>query len=545
MDAIPVQISMPTNLPELLRRGAQAGPSRPMVVGAHGACTYAEIAELAGRVASALLAVGVGRGDRVGILLEKSPEALASLFGVMRIGAAYVPIDPDAPPARAARIVSGSGMRVLITTARAGAQTLARLPDDATRPTVALLDDRGEGTPLAAPVLEWSTILAAPPVPETHPWPEPEDLAYILYTSGSTGEPKGVMLTHRAALAFVLWSAELLELRPDDRLSPVAPWHFDLSVFDLLASAHAGAAVVLVPKRVMLFPVNLADFIRDQAISVWYSVPSVLTRLMLHGGLAERQYPRLRHVIFAGEVFPTRHLREVMKALPGRRFFNWYGPTETNVCTWYEVTTPPEGDTPIPIGRACAGTTALAVQPGGTVAAPGEEGELYVAGPTVMSGYWGHPERSAATLGPHADVPDPVRHGYRTGDWVRPTVDGDFHFTGRRDNMVKSRGYRIELGEVEAALYSHPEVEEVVVVAVPDEEAGNLLHAAVVLRNGATVTATGLIAHCASRIPRYMVPQQVVLREQLPRTLNGKFDRVRIAGELGSSLVTADARSSS
>jgi amino acid adenylation domain-containing protein len=516
-----------------------------MVVGAHGTSTYAEIAELAGRIASALLAAGVGRGDRVGILLDKSPDALAALFGVMRIGAAYVPIDPDAPPARAARIVSGSGMRVLITTARAGAQTVAQLPGDATRPTLALLDGRGDGFPLAAPILEWSAIRATPPVPETHPWPEPEDLAYILYTSGSTGEPKGVMLTHRAALAFVIWSADLLELRPDDRLSQVAPWHFDLSVFDLFASAHAGAAVVLVPKRVMLFPVNLADFIRDQAISVWYSVPSVLTRLMLHGGLTARQYPRLRHVVFAGEVFPTRHLRELMETLSGRRFFNWYGPTETNVCTWYEVVTPPEGDTPIPIGRACAGTTALAVTPDGTVAAPGDEGELYVAGPTVMSGYWGNAERSAATLGPHAGVPDPVRRGYRTGDWVRPTIDGDFHFTGRRDNMVKSRGYRIELGEVEAALYSHPDVEEAVVVTVPYEEAGNLLHAAVVLRDGATVTGTGLIAHCANRIPRYMVPQQVVLKEQLPRTLNGKFDRVRIAGEMASPLVTADARSSS
>jgi acyl-coenzyme A synthetase/AMP-(fatty) acid ligase len=250
-------------------------------------------------------------------------------------------------------------------------------------------------------------------------------------------------------------------------------------------------------------------------------------------------------VIFAGEVFPTRHLSALMQTLPGRRFFNWYGPTETNVCTWYEVLTPPEGDTPIPIGRACAGTIALAVTPDGTVATPGDEGELYVAGPTVRSGYWGSPERSAATVGPHAEVPDPVLRGYRTGDWVRPTVGGDFHFAGRRDNLVKSRGYRIELGEVEAALYSHPEVEEAVVVAVPDEEAGNLLLASAVLRDGATVTDTGLIAHCASRIPRYMVPQQVVLKERLPRTLNGKFDRVRIAGEMASRLVTADTRSSS
>ena len=514
-----------------------------MVVGAQGSYSYGDLAHLSARIGTVLADARVGAGDRVGIFLDKSPEALACLYGAMRLGAAYVPIDPDAPAARAARIVAGSGMRVLITTGRGAEQVAAQLPAGAVPPIMLLIDR--DITIAGVDTRSWSEVSAAEPLDPAHPWPESEDLAYILYTSGSTGEPKGVMLTHRAALAFVTWSADLLELRSDDRLSQVAPWHFDLSTFDIFASALAGATVVLVPKKVMLFPVNLAAFIEDQAISVWYSVPSALTRLLLHGGLAERALPRLRHVIFAGEVFPTRHLRQVMAALPGRRFFNWYGPTETNVCTWYEVTTPPEGDTPIPIGRPCGDTVALAVAEDGSVAGLGEEGELYVAGPTVMSGYWGHPEKTATTLGPHPNVPEAVRGGYRTGDWVRPTASGDFLFSGRRDSMVKSRGFRIELGEVEAALYSHPAVEEAVVVAIPDEAAGNVLAAAVVLRRGAAATAADLARHCAERIPRYMVPQRVVLRDQLPNTLNGKVDRVSLARELESTPVVIDHGSSS
>ena len=228
------------------------------------------------------------------------------------------------------------------------------------------------------------------------------DLAYILYTSGSTGVPKGVMLSHANAIAFVDWAAAEFEVGEDDRLSSHAPLHFDLSVLDLYVAAKAGAALVLVPGQLALFPSELGRWIRDAGITVWYSVPSILTLLVLRGKLAETTLPNLRTILFAGEVFPTKYLHQLMQLLPHVRFANLFGPTETNVCTWYEVPRW-EGEPPlsIPIGKPACGDEIFAVADDGSLAPPGEVGELYVRGPSVMQGYWADDERTAATLLPN------------------------------------------------------------------------------------------------------------------------------------------------
>ena len=257
------------------------------------------------------------------------------------------------------------------------------------------------------------------------------------------------MLSHRNALAFVEWAAERFAVRADDRLSSHAPLHFDLSIFDVFAAATAGASVTLVPRHASVFPLEVVRFIEERGITVWYSVPSILTMLTLRGNLGPGSCPTLRTILFAGEVFPTKHLRRLMAALPHVGFFNLYGPTETNVCTYYEV--PPLADdaAPIPIGEAIPNVEVFAVTADGHRARPGEEGELWVRGPTVMQGYWGDPERTARSL-----VPDPLGTGprdpaYRTGDLVRAGADGTFQLLGRRDHQIKSRGYRIELQEIE------------------------------------------------------------------------------------------------
>jgi acyl-coenzyme A synthetase/AMP-(fatty) acid ligase len=328
----------------------------------------------------------------------------------------------------------------------------------------------------------------------------------------------------------VNWAAETFGFRPDDRLSNHAPFNFDLSILDLFGAAAAGASVTLVPEGLGVFPSRLADLIESERITVWYSVPSVLTLLLTRGKLAARDLGSLRWVLFAGEVFPVKYLRELMNALPHARYANLYGPTETNVVTWYEVPAlDPTRTEPIPIGKACANTDCLAIgEDGALVSQPGEEGLLYVRGSTVMHGYFGRPDETEAAFAANPFAVGGEDSLYCTGDWVSVDEDGNYLFLGRRDHMVKSGGYRIELGEIETALFSHALVTDAVAVAVPDEVLGNRIRAFAVAEG---VSEQDLKTHCASMLPRYMVPEGIEFRDVLPRTPTDKIDRPRLVAE--------------
>ena len=516
-----------------LEASATAHPDRRAVTDEARSLTYAELEASANRVAHLLLDLGVSRGDRVGLFLDKSIESIVGAYGVLKAGAAYVPLDPNAPVARLSYIVGDCGMRVLLSS-RAKAGSWGSLAAGMLQEVVSM-DGDGESAQGDLRVLGTGALAT---LPETSPAvaTRDADLAYILYTSGSTGEPKGVMLSHRNALTFVDWAADLVAVGPEDRLSSHAPLHFDLSVFDLYAAARGGASVHLVPPEASVLPRELRSFLRQARITVWYSVPSVLTSLTLRGGLEEGDLPDLRAVIFAGEVFPTKFLRRLMAAVPHAEFLNWYGPTETNVCTWYRVPPLPKGnDEPIPIGRAIAETEVFAVTSEGRRAAHGETGELHVRGPGVMQGYWGDPERTRRAL-----VPNPVGGTelvYRTGDLVQELPDGNYRFLGRRDAQVKSRGYRIELGDVEAALLSHPRVVEAAVVAVPDEQVTSRLRAHVVAEG---VSEGELMAFCRRSLPRYMVPESFHFLEALPKTSTGKIDRRSLEGSGAAAVAVTD-----
>ena len=512
----------------LLTASAERHPDRVAVSDRGRSMTYAELETRANQLAGLLHDAGVAAGDRVGLYLDKSLESLVGIYGTLKAGAAYVPLDPQAPTSRLAYIAGNAGIRVLLTGREKADRWDAILSDaQAVETLVALNAAEGAASAPQAPVrLLGEDALDA--FPDTAPdvRQSPSDLAYILYTSGSTGEPKGVMLSHRNALAFVDWSVEQFSIVSTDRLSSHAPLHFDLSVFDLFAAAKTGAAVVLVPSRAVMFPVEMARFIAEEAISVWYSVPSALTMLVTRGALEPTGFPQLRTILFAGEVFPMKYLLRLMALLPHVGFYNLYGPTETNVCTWYEVPRYSDEEAPaaIPIGRAISGVEAFAVDEHGSPVPRGEVGELLVRGPTVMHGYWADPERTTRTLFEKGGS-----RVYRTGDLVQEDADGNFRFLGRRDSQIKSRGYRIELGDIEAALYEHPLVLECAAVAVADELVTNRIKAVVATRS--PVGEADLVEHCRTRLPRYMIPEFFEFLDELPKSSTGKIARTLLHDE--------------
>lgn len=508
-----------------LRDSARRHPDAPALRWKDHTTTYADLELQTDRLAAMLRDAGLTAGTRLGLYLPKSDRTVAAMLAASKTGAAYVPVDPGAPPARAAFILNDCAVTGLVTTGgrlRALGDAVRSLCD--LRFVVIADDEPGRQGP-APRVLPWDDQRhyggALRPCDAIE-----SDPAFLLYTSGSTGTPKGVIITHRNAMTFVDWAAVKFELAPGDRLANHAPMHFDLSVFDVYGALRSGACTAIVPDALAPFPSELATWIEASAITVWYSVPSALIRLLLHGRLERFAFEALRTVLFAGEVFPVKYLRAVMERFARATFANLYGPTETNVCTYYIVPRPlAPAVADIPIGRPCENTQVFAQTPDGRCAVAGEEGELLVRGPSVTPGYWRLPERTAAVLQPNPLQPAWHEQVYRTGDIVRRAGADEYVFVGRRDHMIKSRGYRIELGEIEQVLYQHEHVKEVAVIAVHDEEVGARLHAAVAPHEGRELDAAQLHAFCLARLPAYMVPERFTIHRELPRTSTGKADR--------------------
>jgi amino acid adenylation domain-containing protein len=533
-------------LHHLLDQAAQRHPDADAVRCDGESLCWGELYRQANGIARTLQESGLERRGRVAVLLGKGLRVPASFYGVLAAGGVLVPIDPKSPAEQIARILTATGTSHVLTEPQRAAtvrQALSAMESSTSRAAQAGADplrilgieaEDETGSSYGGESIPWRTLLEQA---QDHP-PDASvidtDPVYILHTSGSTGVPKLIQHTHRSALSFAHWAAEEYSLSPEDRLSNHSSHHTCFATFDYYAAAHAGACTVILTPAVMMMPPSLATLLERERVSVWYSVPTALVHLSLRGILEERDLSALRWVLFAGEAFPAKHLRRLVQQLPGARLSHVYGSTEVNVCTYYHLPAsqssgalpldPPVSD-PLPIGRPCSNARALVVDEHLQPVADGEEGELLIRGSTVMSGYWGDPERNRQVL-----VQRPAGGGleetyFRTGDRVQVLEDGNLAFVARVDLQIKVRGHRVELGEVESALLSLPGIEEAAAFALPDGEGSWSIRAAVVTAGNATKDEREIAAGLKQKLPLQALPARFLQLRALPRTPTGKIDR--------------------
>lgn len=453
-------------------------PEHVALIDGDATFTYGELLRRARNVAAFLRDAGAGAGSRVAIHLEKSADTVAALLGTQWIGAACVPIDPVTPLPRLELMLRDCEPAVFLNRQTAG----------------------------FAPAAAAASADVAGPVDVAS-----ADLVNILYTSGSTGKPKGVAISLGATTAFVDWAAEAIGVTEHDRVSSHASFAFDLSIFDIYASLVRGATIVLVPELQRGMAPFLARLIERHAITIWYSVPSIVTKMAEVCAREERQLPYVRQLIVAGEAFRGGALPVIRQVFANARIHNWYGPTETNVVTWHEVrpSDPPEGS--VPIGRACPYAKLFV-----------RDGVLFAGGESLMNGYWGDPARTAASL-----VQEQGESFYCTNDSVQEESDGTLRYVGRTDAMVKVGGYRVEPGEIETVVAGIDGVQECAVV--PFTTANDTELAAFVI---GSVPVSQLSAECRRRLPAYMTPAAWIPLESMPRNDRGKIDRAALQSRL-------------
>lgn len=530
-------------LPQLLVKTSEKYPNKDALVLGDISITYAELESMSSKLATSLVQLGINKGDRVGIRLKKSVESIIALFGIMKAGAIYVPIDPHAPAVRTNHIIRNSGIECIITSVQEMSTFLTDKETELTIRKAIIVGLNGENSFIQQTDVDcsaWEEVLNVKPVGYIHTCLADVQPAYILHTSGSTGIPKGVVISHRNALSFVDMATDFFEICADDRIASHAPLHFDLSVFDIFAAVKKGSTIVLVPEFLSTFPVKLSEFIDREEISIWNSVSSVLIMLADKGMLTRFGFDSLRLIHFSGDIMHVKYLRILKANMKNAAFYNIYGQTEANSSMFYKVDDiPNDAAWKIPIGKPFPNFDVFAVNDRNEVISQhGEAGELHIKSSTVALGYWDDDEKTMEKF-----VQEPGNcvfrsTVYKTGDMVQRDENGNYIFIGRKDHMIKSRGYRVELSEIELVLTSHPSVKQAVVVAVADELIGNKIIAYIAKSEEDNIDVHDLLDYCSRFLPKYMVPESIEILNNLATTSTGKIDRTYFMKDaLSKSLV--------
>lgn len=504
----------PYLLSHLIDSAAERDPAHTALKIGDQAMSYGELAARSAKLAAAIGETRLSSGQPIGVYAFKALDTVVAIHAIQRAGAITVPIDPMAPPAQVSRMTSSLGLRGLVVD-DAHASRIAGTQ----HPPVIITNAVTDG--IDAEIVTSADIEASQPVSAASILAD--DPAYMITTSGSTGEPKAIVHTHRSAMRYAQLAAATYALRSDDRLANVAPFHFDQSTFELYASLVARATSVMVPEAFLRFPAELSKLAESERLTVWYSVPTILTQLLHRGALDDHDLSSLRWVLFGGERFGAGTLGQLMRRLPTARFSNVYGPAEVNQCTHHHLTRPPEADQSIPIGAPWADTEVRVVEPNSRTLPKIEldRGELVVRSATMMAGYWNRQDLTEGSMLAEHDSSGIRRRWYRTGDLVERDDNGLLHFLGRVDRQVKVRGARVELEYVESALADVDGVISAAAVTVMKNSEQQLI---AVLETDGSVAPRTVMAAVRDVLPPHAVPSDVVIVDRLPRTQSGKID---------------------
>jgi amino acid adenylation domain-containing protein len=427
--------------------------------------------------------------QRVIILLERGIDAATAILACLHSGFCYIPLDINNPAKRLNYIIEDADALFVF--------------GKGNRP--GWLNHHHTWLDLDSIQISDYTIDPAKQI-------DPESLAAILYTSGSTGKPKGVALSHPAISNFTQWAGKTFQIKANDNIASLTPFFFDLSTFDLFTSLSLGATINFIPQKLTLSPSKLTEWLSKNNITTWYTVPSLLSFIALKGSLETTRLPKLKTIMFAGEVFPTPQLIKLTKSLPEVNFYNLYGPTETNVCCYWPVNKQYlDNNVPIPIGiPACS--SELKITP--------ETGELQVKSRNNLSGYW-----QKGQLSPYD------QDYYTTGDKVSVNSNGEYCFHGRLDRMLKCSGFRVEPAEIEKVINQHPGVEQCVIIGINDPTSGQRPAAAIILKQETELSEIGEFLR--QQLPTYMQPRKYLQMVTMPCLPNGKIDYQKIEQAFG------------
>lgn len=515
------------NLAQLIERTATRFPEKEAFKCLDDSISYAELNLKANQLASCLIENGLQRGDRVGIYMNRCLDTAVAVYGVLKSGGAFVAIDPFQPLTRILVIMNDCGIEHIVTTPSQSKKVSA-----ISKEAPFLKSIMGVSRETDPKAISWPSIFSQPLIEFFTPRILEQDLASILYTSGSTGTPKGIMHSHHTILVLARLEAELHDSDEHDRIGNFAPLHFDQSLFGYFSGPLVGATTVIFPDSYVKLPASLSALVAKERITLWFSVPLILTQVLLYGDIENRDFSALRWVRFGGEVFPVKQLRALMLEWPHAKFINSYGPSELFRCTYYILEEPPKTDDPIPLGTVWGNTEYKILDENNGEVKTGEPGELVVRTATLMTGYWNDKERTEKSFFRIERAAGYDHIYYRTGDLVQENAQNELLFLGRNDRQIKLRGYRIELDEIEAVLLKNDTVKEAAVVMVRKDADNRALEAVVQLENTSDDNTDHLMRFCKNRLPPYSVPQKISILKDFPRTATGKIDRTQILNSL-------------
>ena len=509
---------MQVNIIEYLERGAaRHAPDRIAIVDGNRSYTFAELEANAKRCATLLIQRLDAVGQPVAVFLPKSADTIFADLGIVYSGNAYTNLDVKSPGPRVQAILNNVQPALVITSRALAAQVegLGVAPDRIF--LVEQIHDPSAAYDGAALLRRLEQVIDTDPL-------------CIINTSGSTGVPKGVALTHRGTIDFMDWVFERFSWDGEIRIGSLSPFYFDIYTLELNLCLAKGATLVIVPEQLAIFPARLMAFLQAQAVSFIFWVPTIMVNISQQGLLDQFPLPALRTVFFAGEVFPTKHLNRWRRALPAATFVNLYGPIEIHVdCTYFVVDREFDDGEPIPIGFPCRNTDVLILNEQNQRCAPGEPGELCIRGSSLGLGYWNDPEKTA-----RAFAQNPLQRHYpeliyRTGDLVRTNERGEIMFLGRNDFQIKHQGYRIELPEIEHQVLGVDGIANACVLYNKDVKEITLFYQPA---EGAEVGPAQIREALLRTLPKYMLPTAFHAMSELPRNPNGKIDRNGLAQRL-------------